>query len=77
MMADVKSLVDAEHGLVSRRIFIERDIYEQELGVSSPAAGCFCAMTASCRTPGTSSRRIWAKTRSWWCGIHRDRCMPF
>ncbi len=31
MMADVKSLVDAEHGLVSRRIFIERDIYEQEL----------------------------------------------
>src|SRR3954453_6885799 len=31
MLADVKSLVDAEHGLVSRRIFIERDIYEQEL----------------------------------------------
>src|SRR4029450_3371272 len=31
MVADIKRLVDAEHGLVSRRIFIERDLYEQEL----------------------------------------------
>ncbi len=31
MLADVKSLVDVDHGLISRRIFIERDIYEQEL----------------------------------------------
>jgi phenylpropionate dioxygenase-like ring-hydroxylating dioxygenase large terminal subunit len=31
MVMDVKSLVDAEHGLVSRRLFIERDIYDQEL----------------------------------------------
>ena len=31
MGADVKSLVDTENGLVSRRIFIEQDIYEQEL----------------------------------------------
>jgi len=28
---DVKSLVDADNGLISRRIFIEQDIYEQEL----------------------------------------------
>src|SRR3989442_7538433 len=31
MATDIKSLVDAEQGLVSRRIFIEREIYEQEL----------------------------------------------
>ena len=31
MTTDVRHLVDVEHGLVSRRIFIERDIYEQEL----------------------------------------------
>jgi phenylpropionate dioxygenase-like ring-hydroxylating dioxygenase large terminal subunit len=31
MVMDVKSLVDIEKGLISRRIFIERDIYEQEL----------------------------------------------
>jgi nitrite reductase/ring-hydroxylating ferredoxin subunit len=31
MGADIKGLVDAEHGLVSRRIFIEPAIYEQEL----------------------------------------------
>jgi 3-phenylpropionate/trans-cinnamate dioxygenase subunit alpha len=31
MAEDVSSLVDIEQGLVSRRIFIEREIYEQEL----------------------------------------------
>jgi len=31
MAVDVRSLVEAEKGLVSRRIFIEREIYEQEL----------------------------------------------
>ena len=30
MVADIKHLVDAERGLISRRIFIERDLYEQE-----------------------------------------------
>ena len=31
MITDTRSLVDAEHGLVSRRIFIEPEIYAQEL----------------------------------------------
>jgi 3-phenylpropionate/trans-cinnamate dioxygenase alpha subunit len=31
MGADVGSLVDVDHGLISRRIFIEPEIYEQEL----------------------------------------------
>ena len=31
MGTEVKHLVDAEKGLISRRIFIEREIYEQEL----------------------------------------------
>ena len=31
MAVDVGSLVDGERGLVSRRIFIEQDIYQQEL----------------------------------------------
>ena len=31
MATDVTGLVDADNGLVSRRIFIEKDIYEQEL----------------------------------------------
>ena len=31
MTTDIRSLVDAERGLVSRRIFIEPEIYEQEL----------------------------------------------
>jgi hypothetical protein len=28
---DINYLVDVEHGLISQRIFIEREIYEQEL----------------------------------------------
>ena len=31
MVADIQGLVDSERGLVSRRIFIEQDIYQQEL----------------------------------------------
>ena len=29
VIADVTSLVDTEHGLISPRIFIEKEIYEQ------------------------------------------------
>src|SRR5262249_60825355 len=31
MIRDIGNLVDTEHGLISRRIFIEREIYEEEL----------------------------------------------
>ena len=31
MGPDLNQLVDAEHGLISRRIFVEQEIYEQEL----------------------------------------------
>jgi 3-phenylpropionate/trans-cinnamate dioxygenase alpha subunit len=31
MATDVHDLVDVEHGLISRRIFVERQVYEQEL----------------------------------------------
>jgi 3-phenylpropionate/trans-cinnamate dioxygenase subunit alpha len=31
MVADVRSLVDVQHGLVSRRLFLEPEIYTQEL----------------------------------------------
>ncbi len=31
MVRDLNGLVDSENGLVSRRIFIEPEIYEQEL----------------------------------------------
>ena len=31
MVLDVKQLVDTQRGLISPRVFIENDIYEQEL----------------------------------------------
>ena len=30
-MVDIAELVDSDHGLISRRIFIEQEIYEEEL----------------------------------------------
>ena len=40
MTPNMNALVDADRGLVSRRIFIEQEIYEQELrgGAGTPAA---------------------------------------
>ena len=31
MVSEIKELVDTERGLISPRVFIEQDIYEQEL----------------------------------------------
>ena len=31
MVADVQTLVDADSGLISRRIYVDPDIYQQEL----------------------------------------------
>ena len=46
MVADVSGLVDSERGLISRRIFFERETYEQELErFASPAC-------AASRPPG-------------------------
>ena len=31
MVADLQTLVDADNGLISRRIYVDPDIYQQEL----------------------------------------------
>ena len=49
MTAEIAGLVDTEHGMISRRIFIEPEIYETELRRILPAAGCFCATIARSR----------------------------
>src|SRR5262249_41629619 len=49
MTTDVRHLVDAEHGLMSRRIFIERAIYEQELEQISP--GCWLFLCQESQIP--------------------------
>ena len=77
MEADTHGLVDVDNGRVSRRIFIEPDIYQRELERIFARAGFFCAMRAKSRSPAISLRLTWAKTRFWWCATRRARCTPF
>jgi 3-phenylpropionate/trans-cinnamate dioxygenase alpha subunit len=63
MGIEVKNLVDTEQGLVSRRIFIEPEIYEQELEQIFARCWLFLCHDSQIPQPGTSSARRWARTQ--------------
>src|SRR5579884_3424071 len=77
MQTDPHALVDAERGLVSRRIFIEPEIYEAELARIFARCWLFLCHDSQVRGPAISSPPIWAKTRCWWCATAAGRCTPF
>ena len=77
METDTLGLVDAENGLVSRRIFIEPDIYQRELERIFARCCLFLCHESQIPSPAISLRLTWAKTRFWWCATRRARCTPF
>ena len=76
MNGDMHELVDAEHGLISRRIFIEPEIYQEELKNIFARCWLFLCHESQIARPGDFLRPIWAKTRFWWCATPRVKCMP-
>ncbi len=67
MATDTGSLVDADRGLISRRIFIEPEIYEAEQRQIFARCWLFLCHHSQVGSQAISSPRIWARTRSWWC----------
>ena len=67
MAIDVNGLVEADQGLLSRRIFIEEDIYQQELENIFARCWLFLCHDSQIPNPGDFFTPTWARTRCW-CG---------
>lgn len=64
MVADLKGLVDNDQGLLSRRIFIEEDIYQQELEQIFARCWLFLCHETQVPNPGDYFTTYMGKTRS-------------
>ncbi len=77
MGTDVVHLVDADRGLISKRIFIEREIYQQELERIFARCWLFLCHESQIPQPGRLLHAPpWARTRSWWCATPTARSTP-
>jgi phenylpropionate dioxygenase-like ring-hydroxylating dioxygenase large terminal subunit len=61
---EIKSLIDPEGGLVNRRIFADREIYELEREHLFARCWLYLGHESEVPIPATSSPRTWEKSRS-------------
>ena len=73
MVAELTRLVDSDTGLLSRRIYQDEDIYQQELENVFARCWSFLCHESQIPNPATSSPPTSAKTRSWSGGTRRAR----
>ena len=73
-----KQVVNIEQGLIGRQIFIDPEIYAQELEQIFARCWLFLCHESQIPTPAIiSSAPIWVKTRCWWCGINGGQVHAF
>ena len=65
MATDVRGLVDANVGLVDKRIFVEKEIYQEEMEKIFAKCWLFLGHESQIPKPGDFSPPIWVRTR-WW-----------
>jgi len=68
-------MVDLQRGRISREIFVNDAIYQQELERSSRAPGSLSATRARSRTPAILWSPAWARSRSSCAATAAARCM--
>ena len=65
MATDVRGLVDANVGLVDKRIFVEKEIYQEEMEKIFAKCWLFLGHESQIPNRAISSPPIWVRTR-WW-----------
>ena len=76
-MVEIKSLIDPEGGIIDRRIFADREIYDLERERCLLVAGFILAMNARSPIPAILLPHTWAKSRLFYGAICTgSSCLP-
>jgi phenylpropionate dioxygenase-like ring-hydroxylating dioxygenase large terminal subunit len=76
MASDIAGLVDNQRGLISRRIFIEPEIYSQELERIFARCWLFLCHDSQIPEPGRFLHDLHGRGPVLWCATPPGSCAP-